>query len=100
MHEKGVDERKKAINIVERGPAVSLIETKGFLLGNDQVIEYVEIDMGRVSLNSTKYLEGFLLIERLQQMVHPHYSAAYLLLIDFNCMITKCSLQYSTAVGY
>ena len=63
VHEKSVDERQKAVDIVQRRPSVSLIEMKGFLLGNDQMIEHVEIDMGGVSFDPAQHIQRLFLIE-------------------------------------
>jgi len=99
VHEEGVYERQKAVDVVERGPSVSLIEMKNFFLGNYEMIENVEIDMGSVSLNSSQHVQGLLVIEEIQQVIQSHDRITHLLFINFAGMVPKRSLQNSPAIG-
>ncbi|OPY75627.1 MAG: hypothetical protein A4E64_01868 [Syntrophorhabdus sp. PtaU1.Bin058] len=69
MHEQCIDKGQQTIHIIKRRPPVPFIETECILLGNDQVIEYTEIDMGRVTLYSTQKIQWIILIEEIELMV-------------------------------
>ena len=83
MHQECVNERKEAVDVVKRRPAVPFIEPEGLPLRNDQMIKHTEIDMGRISFDAPQGIQRLSLIEGFEQVIHakdsiPHFLFLYL----------------------
>lgn len=99
VHDEGVNEREEAVYVVERRSPVSLVKAERVLLGNDQVIEYIEIDTSRIPLYASEFLEGVFLIDDIELPGEAGHGMAHLLFINLCCMVPERPLQYSPAIG-
>jgi hypothetical protein len=63
------------------------------------MIKNIEIDVGRVSLYSTKGIQRTILVNEVELAIESEYGSAHLDLVDLVCMVTERPLQDSAAVG-
>jgi hypothetical protein len=99
MHQKGVQKRQQAIDIIERRTAIPLVKGEGLFLDHDQLIEYTEVNMGRIPFDSPQHLQRGLPVYYLQVMAEPFYGMGNLIPIQPLGMIPHRPLQDGPTIG-
>lgn len=94
-----VNEGEQRVDIVQRRPAVPFLEGEVLLLGDDQVVEDTEIDVGGVPLAAAKGVERLVLIQQIEMVAQALHGEAHLIPGHLVRMVPERPLEDRTAVG-
>ena len=99
MDQKRVDEGEQGVDVVQGRPAVPFLEGEVLLLGDDQMVEDAEIDVGGVSLAAAEGVERLVLVEQIEIIAQALHGEGDLICGHLVRMVPERPLEDRPAVG-
>jgi len=93
MHHQRVDERKKAIHVIEGWTAVSFLKGERVLLGHNQVVEDIEVNPGRIAFNAPQGIQIVRPVHGIEAIVEPLDRPSDFLGRDLVAMVAQGPLE-------
>ena len=99
MDQERVDEGEQGVDVVQRRPAVPLFEGEVLFLGDDQVVEDIEIDVGGIPFAAPEGVEGLFPVEEVQAVAEALHREGDLIRGHLVRMVPQGPLEDCPAVG-